>query len=326
MLGSYIFFFSLPKLIFSISSNSKFGSQYNFLNDAIEFFANEVISPTVENELRRMSSMFSWIDDDSSSTYFELSLSHTPLYLQDVGIMASKTYINSLIVIAIYFEESFYFIVQNGEGDQPLLDVRFPDVSYHGQGVMLTTYPISNDCYWKKLTLWHILNPSSSQITVSDLPKLKTYNLTSPDYQQTYCIMKSAWDYNVDGLSSYRDVIFRFGSWCYSGRVHLIPEFSLQDIPFVIPALRVQQSRLEYLCDVKSVPTTSPFASALKYAFDIAPYVLAEITKSEETLSNLITRLSNIGLDQESLTNWLDGDPSRSFFEFKLAPDNSYRE
>ena len=42
----------------------------------------------------------------------------------------------------------------------------------------------------------------------------------------------------------------RFGSWCYSGTVQLTPALALVDIPHVIPALRMQQSKLDFMCDV----------------------------------------------------------------------------
>lgn len=45
----------------------------------------------------------------------------------------------------------------------------------------------------------------------------------------------------------------RFGSWCYSGTVQLTPTLALVDIPHVIPALRMQQSKLDFMCDVAQV-------------------------------------------------------------------------
>jgi len=61
-------------------------------------------------------------------------LESTPA-LDSIALIASKKYINGLVIISIYCERCFYFIVQSGEGDQALLDVRFPDVSKHGQGL-----------------------------------------------------------------------------------------------------------------------------------------------------------------------------------------------
>lgn len=162
-------------------------------------------------------------------------------------------------------------------------------------------------------------------MTMTDLPTIKTVNVSTKDYQQTYCIMKSSYDASQLTASSQHDVLFRFGSWCYSGRVQLVPMLSMADLPFVIPALRLQQSRLDFFCDVNYLPTTSPFAPVLTYMKKITPCIDAEIAKSEDALKKLIERLTSIGLG-ESVVNWLEGDASQSFFEFKLSPDSEYRE
>ena len=242
-----------------------------------------------------MSNSFAWIDDDASATYFELSLLNIPSFLNEINMIASKTYTRGLIVISIYCNSSIYFVVQDGEGEQPLLDIRFPDVSQHGQGLLIASYATSEEHKWSKLTLWHVL---TTEVIVSnkDIPRLKTVNVSTKDYQQTYCIMKSSWDEATSSLSVHHDALFRFGSWCYSGRVQLVSTLSLSDIPFVIPALRLQQSRLDYLCDVNSIPTTSPYASVLKYVFNLAPIIEQQIINSDDILHNLIERLTRIGL------------------------------
>jgi hypothetical protein len=241
--------------------------------------------------------------------------------LEAVGLIASKIYSRGLIIISIYFESSIYFVVQSGEGEQPLLDIRFPDVSKHGQGLLLATY--SDDEYsWKKLSLWNVI---AAEVTKRPIPKIKTLSIASSSYEQTYCIMKSTWDSSSPTLSVHHDALFRFGSWCYSGRVQLIPSLSLSDVPFVIPALRMQQSRLDYLCDVSNIPTTSPFAPILKYLYDIAPSIENEIVNSEEVIRSLIERLEGMGLG-DSISKWLDGDSSNSFFEFKFLKDAKYQK
>ena len=204
-----------------------------------------------------MANVFPWIDDDNASTYFELALSSVPEYMSKVSLIASKTYTRGLIIIAVYSDGAIYFILQPGEGDQALLDVRFPDVSQHGQGLHIDSYN-DHTVPYRKLTLWHVLGTSSSatgsmKSTKKEIPKIKTINVSSKNYQQTYIILKSAWDNCAPTLTVHHDVLFRFGSWCYCGRVQLTPSLALADIPFVIPALRMQQSRLDYLCDVNQV-------------------------------------------------------------------------
>ena len=76
----------------------------------------------------------------------------------------------------------------------------------------------------------------------------------------------------------------------------LTPTLTLSDIPYVIPALRMQQSRLDYYCDVAAVPTNSPFAACLSYVQKLEPLIEREIYDSEETLQGLIDRLGKMGL------------------------------
>ena len=56
------------------------------------------------------------------------------------------------------------------------------------------------------------------------------------------------------GNAAHHDVLFRFGSWCYAGSVQLTPLLDLADLPHLIPALRMQQSRLDFMCDVAQMP------------------------------------------------------------------------
>ncbi|CAN0529735.1 unnamed protein product, partial [Scytosiphon promiscuus] len=69
-----------------------------------------------------------------------------------------KTYARGLVFITVYQEGSFYIVMQEGEGDQALLDIRFPDVSHHGQGLHLMSYDDTRRP-WRKLTLWHAIKP-----------------------------------------------------------------------------------------------------------------------------------------------------------------------
>ena len=67
-----------------------------------------------------------------------------------------------LVFIAVYFDRALYVVVQDGEGDQPLLDVKFPDVSCPGQGIHVATYG-GEQRTWLKLALWHSLAQDPSR-------------------------------------------------------------------------------------------------------------------------------------------------------------------
>lgn len=57
----------------------------------MEFIAREISSEEVDNELRKMSNVFSWADDDRAPTYFEMTLSNVPDYMDKVSLITSKT-------------------------------------------------------------------------------------------------------------------------------------------------------------------------------------------------------------------------------------------
>ena len=305
----------------AIPKTCDYAEAYEFYNDAAEFFAGEMTSEAIDDELRRMAEQFPWIDGDGAQTYFELTLADYPKCMDRVALIASKTYTRGLVIVSIYHDGVVYFIVQvggcwraclesatvlvsrhttrptrlrprpspwppslslqSGEGDQPLLDVRFPDVSRHNEGVALQVrvgppgslhpvtsrlinppnmhhnYPwqvrhrpaweprvpptlppsshssLTHRCRpishpqtysnpaepWRKLTLWHVLGDSAPKPL--KMPKIRTLSVSSSNYQQTYCVMKSSWDVNAPSISVHHDVLFRFGSWCYAGRVQV---------------------------------------------------------------------------------------------------------
>lgn len=311
------------------------------MEEALNFLARELTCDEVERELAKMSNVFPWIEDESAATYFELSIPSPPTFLDRVRLVASKTYARGLIVITLYFASALYCVILPGEGDQPLLDVRFPDLSRHNQGVMLRSY---SGRLFGKLTLWHALSAFTSASTAPagadskgatvvkrELPRLKTLDLSSVHYEQTYVILRSAGGAGTTAVgaagaetssSMYHDVMFRFGSWCYAGRVQLTAQLSLQDLPYLIPALRMQQSRLDYVCDVTALPVTSPFAEILSYLHPLGEAVERLLLGNEEEV--LLVLRKHYG-DVSSGRNASEGDDEdyydtrEAFFEFSLA-------
>mmetsp|Transcript_21449 Transcript_21449/g.31564 ORF Transcript_21449/g.31564 Transcript_21449/m.31564 type:complete len:514 (+) Transcript_21449:618-2159(+) len=237
--------------------------------------------------------------------------------------MCSKIYARGLIFITIYFEGVFYVTVEDGDGDQPLLDVQFPDVSEDLEGLTLALYDSDDKIgkgIWRKLSIWQSLatKVDISEFIPSREPKVN--NLSSPMYMQTYCILKPNAKSENEKSKNIRDVLFRFGSWCYAGQVQLVPKLSLSDLPHVIPALRIQQSKLDFYCEASEMPGKSIFAPPMEYAARASAAMENELSLSEDALCNLISRLAMMGLG-DSVNQWLDGDPSQSFFEFSFAQD-----
>ncbi|CAN0329581.1 unnamed protein product [Ectocarpus sp. 12 AP-2014] len=255
--------------------------------------------------------------------------------MDEIALVACKTYARGLVFITVYQEGSFYVVMQEGEGDQALLDIRFPDVSSHGQGLHLMSYDDLRRP-WRKLTLWHAIKPSAATQAMEaaeaaangssrSLGRPPTTNLTSTTYLQTYVIMKPTGTEEFGTNNAYRDVLFRFGSWCYSGTVQLTPTLALVDIPHVIPALRMQQSKLDFMCDVTQVPSKSPFAAPLEHMQRLMPLMEEQVASSEEVLADLLDKLSDMGLE-DSVSSWFDGDSMQSFFEFQTAATTATQE
>ena len=73
------------------------------------------------------------------------------VHYRDIELIASKTYIREVVLIIIYSEGSFFVTLSAGVGDQPLLDMSFPDVSSRGRGYQIAQY---NHSVYRKLSLW----------------------------------------------------------------------------------------------------------------------------------------------------------------------------
>mmetsp|Transcript_11031 Transcript_11031/g.14377 ORF Transcript_11031/g.14377 Transcript_11031/m.14377 type:complete len:657 (+) Transcript_11031:68-2038(+) len=286
---------------------------------AEEFLAQELSSEKVAKELEKWSKVFTWIDGDSESTYFELQMDLPEGTMEEVALIASKSYCRGLVLITIFHEGTFYVVVQPGEGDQPLLDVRFPDVSRHGQGLHVHSYN-NPDVPWQKLTLWHAPSLGMPAL-VPQIRDKQLLDLSSDSYLQTYVVM----DASDSSNPTQRQALFRFGSWCYSGDVTLTPVITLKDIPHVIPALRLQQNKLSYMCDVTKMPARSPFALPMQKMLSLMPMIEHEVGESEEVLGKLIEKMESMGLGA-SVSNWLESDTSSSFFEFTMAPNEELKQ
>ncbi|KAJ8607751.1 hypothetical protein CTAYLR_008596 [Chrysophaeum taylorii] len=305
----------------SVPLESPFYDPLKFVSDAVDFAASELASPRVHGELAKWADVYEWLETDVPHTYFEFQ-AEVPRFMSDLALAASKTYAKGLVFVTVYFEGVFYVVVQDGEGDQPLLDVKFPDVSRPGRGIHICNYV---EAPWAKLTLWHAISGETPrkdddqrQEDQETAPQKKILNLASDAYVQMYTILKAVPEPgSPTGTNPHHDVLFRFGSWCYCGSVQLTPELDLADLPHIIPALRMQQSRLDYLCDVSQVPVTSPFAKPMAYVAGVTPHLERELVAAEEVLRNLIDRLdrNNFGA---GVSTWLEGDSSQSFFEFQL--------
>ena len=139
----------------SVPRDSDFHEPLETMQEAQDFIGGEFISDELNDALERLEHMYPWMNDDEIKSYFELNANFEHNPMENIQCICSKTYARGLIFVTIYFENTFYVTISEGSGDQPLLDVRFPDVSNHGEGVTVMSY-IDNDieARYQKLTLW----------------------------------------------------------------------------------------------------------------------------------------------------------------------------
>jgi len=63
---------------------------------------------------------------------------------------------NGLVTIAIYFGGTYYLSLQDGSGEQPLLDSKFPNVAGKGRGYQIKAYSSGVDGWdsLRKVSVW----------------------------------------------------------------------------------------------------------------------------------------------------------------------------
>ena len=276
-----------------------FAHAVNAVQEINRVLVDQLVSPEVASRLNSQKDDFRAFDEGH---FFEI-VCDIPSDLDDTQCICARTYFKEMCIILIYLEGIFYCVLGDSKEEQPLLDVEFPDISQEGRGLLLAL----NDKHtpkhnylpqWRKLSLWEAC---STKEIVSSPPRL--ISLSAPSYQQTYCILtKESAESHTD--DSFRNVLFRFGSWCYNGEIELIPQLSIHDIPHVIPTLRIQQHKLSFLSDISELREDCVFTDPLLYTADLNAKMEKEILSVESIISDM---------------NLVDDDTDSYFFEFTLA-------
>jgi hypothetical protein len=284
------------------------------LYDAFDFIGNELASERIERKLMKAAQEYQWIDEDSDSkNFFELQSGGYDCF-DGIDMVASKTFVRGLILLVIYYQRSFFIILQEGDGEQPLLDVRFPDLSAHMQGIHLQTYREEDCTNMKKLTLWQ----AAKNIKTLSPPKpvkVQCKDVSGTGYNQTFLIRRTRSSENGNNL---REVLFRFGNWCYNGHVDLGPKLDLPDIPIIIPMLRRQQSALTFMCEVTKMPATSLFTPSMEHLAEAIPAIQQELSKAEHFIQSIARNGGSLGDNSYRIVEWLEDDNIECFFEIGI--------
>ncbi|RLN20668.1 hypothetical protein BBJ28_00006087 [Nothophytophthora sp. Chile5] len=298
----------------AMSPSSPFSTPLETLYDVFDFIGAELASERIERKLVKAADEFAWVDGDPEDggprTFFELQSGGYECF-DDVDLVASKTFVRGLVLLVIYYQRSFYVVLQEGEGEQPLLDVRFPDLSAHLQGIHLQTYRDDDCTNMKKLTLWQTAKVGKNLSPPKPL-KVQCKDVSGAGYNQTFLIRRTPHPEGSAGAQpSLREVLFRFGNWCYNGHVDLGPKLELADIPVIIPMLRRQQSALTFMCEVSKMPATSLFTPSMEHLAETVPAIQEELSKAEQFVQSMTESAGRAG-------NWLEDDNVECFFEIAM--------
>ena len=259
-----------------------------------------------------------WIDSldkRESCVYFELVGNVASLF-PNIMFIASRDYgAGGLVIVTIYFQGVIYVTLEDcaESGDQPLLDINFPQISDSGRGATLAVYDGDGNGHsgpWMKLAVWQSRSGPKHEPKVQSQSSAKSLarDLSSDCYLQSYVILKS------DSQDEMRQVLFRFGSWLYTGQVKLVPKIAISDVPYVMPAVRLQQRKLDLLGDIDSLSVCSPFGPAFEYSMKIQSLMEGQAAGSEDCIRNLL----------EHGQKWLaEEDDSESLFEFACFNDGN---
>ena len=115
-------------------------------------------------------SVSSWLEGDSTQSFFEFQMSQdkeVEKAFRNVELLAAKTYTaTGVVLIAIYFQGTFYVVLGETTGEQPLLDSRFPAVSAKGRGYLVSSYG-DGTMTWpqlRKVSIWQTAAAMQSEL------------------------------------------------------------------------------------------------------------------------------------------------------------------
>ena len=195
----------------------------------------------------------------------------------------------------MFYEGTVVIVVRDGSENRPLLNIHYPAIprsNVEGRGTTLATYEGVAKRTWMRLGVYQLLDKSHPN------PVEASMDLSDGSYTQSYCIMKSQ--------RQDTEVLFRFNSWLYSGDVELPNDITLGRIPDLIVSMRVQQSKLDFVGDVSSVPKTNKFASYIEHARDVCTFAECLATQSQDAISDLAAN-----------AKWIEG--GECFFKFSCS-------
>ncbi len=253
------------------------------LERAQSFVASELSSAGIANDIKK----HSWAKSDDDDVYFEL-VGDTSRFFPDILLACSAVYSNDgRALIYIYFEGVILAAIQNSDKFCILNDLNVSNFT----GCSYGSTPMYSGNSWMKLSMFKAnqrkTEKSPTPPPLLDCRRSETFQkgLTSDSsYVQSYIILKAAGNKRKE-----REVMFRFGSWCYSGKVDLQTHICLQDVPALIREVRLAQPNLNFVGDVSTLSETNRFFKPMQRMTRILPkYLEEEAASCEDYLRQIL--------------------------------------
>ena len=167
--------------------------------------------------------------EDWKDAYFQLK-TNGPQY-KNVELVSGKVFLHSVLLHIIFFGDTYYAVMADGSGNQPLLDTHFPDVSTGNKEFVLNefdnpVYKKLSICLSKPVEPANIIGPDfectdSANQAVRRAEEARMGGKAGVGgaagagaYNQVYVILKPP---SEEVVTNIREVLFRFGNWCYHG-------------------------------------------------------------------------------------------------------------
>lgn len=195
----------------------------------------------MRESLMEVAQLFEWMDNDDK-TFFELQIAGGKIDNKLYGVKAAfcKAYLGQMMISVIYFERSFYCIVEEIEevNHDKRYDIELPDFSMRGACYHCKSYSLSQTGGLVCLVLWHAESNDDANAHDDDGETNKEWleiennstrggggvNVRGPGYGQTYCILKPTGtaeagtggggdEVSRGSAQSLNRVMFRFGNW-----------------------------------------------------------------------------------------------------------------
>ncbi len=243
------------------------------LERAQSFVASELSSAGIANDIKKLC----WAKSDDDDVYFEL-VGDTSSLFSDILLACSAVSNDGRVFIYIYFEGVILTAIRNSDKFCILNDLNVSNFTGCSDGSTLAMY--SGNC-WMKLSMF-----KANQRTTEKSPTPPPLLLTSDSsYVQSYIILKAAGNKKKE-----REVMFRFGSWCYSGKVDLqTHNICLQHVPGLIREVRLAQPNLNFVGDVSTLSETNRFFKPMQRMTRILPkYLEEEAASCEDYLRQIL--------------------------------------